>query len=80
MALKTCRECGGSVSSTARWCPHCGYQESSTWRIAWLVLASVGTVIGLLISFGGLMSAGWSTGILLSIGVVTLLFFYAGSR
>lgn len=28
MALKTCPECGGQVSTTASSCPHCGYRET----------------------------------------------------
>ena len=40
MALKKCRECGQSVSSEAKTCPHCGVKkpvtQTSGW--AWLVV------------------------------------------
>ncbi len=31
MTMMTCKECGGSVSTEAKNCPHCGYQIAPTW-------------------------------------------------
>lgn len=30
MALTTCNECGNQVSTTADFCPHCGYRFQTT--------------------------------------------------
>lgn len=47
MALVNCRECGTSVSSKARSCPHCGISKPARSK-AELALPAVGLVAGLL--------------------------------
>lgn len=48
MALKTCRECGQSVSSSARVCPHCGTRSPTSSPTTALIIAVVVTVFILL--------------------------------
>jgi uncharacterized paraquat-inducible protein A len=52
MALTTCKECGGQVSSEAAACPHCGYQlkqqatsGSSKFGLGCLVLIGLAIVL-----------------------------------
>lgn len=34
MALEKCPECGGQLSTTARFCPHCGYVRAPKMALA----------------------------------------------
>jgi hypothetical protein len=47
--LKTCKECGGSVSSKAKSCPHCGAPQHSNLWIYVSVVSSIFVVILILI-------------------------------
>lgn len=46
MAMATCKECGGAVSTKAGVCPHCGAKIKRTSGVTWLVL-------GFLVIVGG---------------------------
>lgn len=37
MGLKTCKECGGQISSSATACPHCGRKIRRTSLVTWIV-------------------------------------------
>jgi hypothetical protein len=56
MALNSCPECGGKVSSNAKACPHCGHSITSgrdslerakdgvgsIWSFCWIIVALLG--------------------------------------
>ncbi len=53
MALTNCRNCGGTVSSHAAACPHCGYsQKRSPYVAIGMSLLAVLVVVLLVVSFG----------------------------
>ena len=45
MALEKCPECGGQLSTTARFCPHCGAQKTPKVALA-LAVAGAITLLG----------------------------------
>ncbi len=49
MSLKRCRECGNTVSSSARVCPHCGKRNPTTSTTGWFVLIIIAVVCMVLI-------------------------------
>ena len=57
MALKACRECGKTVSSSAKTCPHCGIGDptgtiAATKRAQGLVVLALLTVMAIVIVWG----------------------------
>jgi hypothetical protein len=47
MALKACKECGKEISTTAKFCPHCGKKKTSRVSILFAIMLIL-FVIGLL--------------------------------
>jgi RNA polymerase subunit RPABC4/transcription elongation factor Spt4 len=51
MSLTTCNECGGKISTQARFCPHCGARPFMRWRLLLAVIAAgVAALLGVLLS------------------------------
>ncbi|MCC9600385.1 hypothetical protein LOC67_07415 [Stieleria sp. JC731] len=57
MSLMECHECGGNVSSTAKACPHCGYEfygaltDGKLLLSVWYVLVGAAAVV-VIVQFG----------------------------
>ncbi len=58
MALSRCRECGKSVSSAARVCPHCGRPYPTFVAERTVLIWVIFTVLGLFALFIGLAVGG----------------------
>ena len=50
MALEKCPECGGQLSTTARFCPHCGYVRAQKIALA-IALAGALALLGAVLVF-----------------------------
>ncbi len=50
MALEKCPECGGQLSTTARFCPHCGYVRMPKVALA-MALAGAIMILGIGVAF-----------------------------
>ena len=49
MATKACRDCGQTVSYSAKRCPHCGASNPSVGKIAYAVCGLFGIVVAVTI-------------------------------
>ena len=47
MALTTCQECGGKVSTWARACPHCGAPPMGPWRKVLLAIVAAAFAVAI---------------------------------
>lgn len=45
MSLKVCKECGETVSTRAKYCPHCGTDNPHTGRVARFTANALAMVI-----------------------------------
>ena len=70
MALVTCRECKGQISSEAKACPHCGYRDTRSSKGGFLF-----ALIILSIAAGVFGSIPLGLGFFASFAVIGILYF-----
>lgn len=51
MAMTKCKECGGELSTKAKACPKCGYQQVKHYSVGWIFL--VGFILLIVGSLSG---------------------------